>query len=139
MPLHDSLFNRGYPAECETTLALASDGDAPSRARLYVSERAAALPADLLADALVLVSELVTNAINYGRPAITLRMRSKPPSIGISVADSGSDLPRLARGLPDPTVTSGRGLLIVAALANNWGVTRHDPLPGKTVWFELHP
>ncbi|WP_052744596.1 ATP-binding protein [Streptomyces odonnellii] len=41
-----------------------------------------------------------------------------------------------ASNLPEPMAEGGRGLLMVAALSDRWGVARH--VIGKSVWFELH-
>jgi hypothetical protein len=70
---------------------------------------------------------------------ITLSFRDDPPGIAVSVSDRGRALPRLPSSQPDDTAMSGRGLLIVDALATAWGVTPMDPPPGKTVWFRLAP
>ena len=41
---------------------------------------------------------------------------------------------------PDSASESGRGLLLIAALADGWGITPRTAAPGKTVWAELsHP
>lgn len=120
-------------------LNLSEGLDAPAIARRFVAEEAAELPADLVADAELLVSELVTNAVVHGRAAITLRVCVDPPGIGIAVHDRGNSEFDLSDALPDPTLPHGRGLLIVRALASSWGVTPSDPPPGKTVWFRLEP
>lgn len=113
--------------------------DAPAVARRFVAEQCAQLPAGVVADAELLVSELVTNAVVHGRSAITLRVNVDPPGIGIAVHDRGDNPIELARGLPDPDEPGGRGLLIVQAIATAWGVMPSDPPPGKTVWFRLEP
>jgi anti-sigma regulatory factor (Ser/Thr protein kinase) len=120
-------------------LQLSKDLDAPALARRFVAEQGASLPADVVADAELLVSELVTNAVLYGRAAITLRVNVDPPGIGIAVHDSGDDAIDVAANRPDPNAPGGRGLLIVRAIATAWGVMPSDPPPGKTVWFRLEP
>jgi anti-sigma regulatory factor (Ser/Thr protein kinase) len=120
-------------------LQLSKDLDAPALARRFVAEQGAALPGDVAADAELLVSELVTNAVLYGRAAITLRVNVDPPGIGIAVQDSGEDTIELPPDRPDPGAPGGRGLMIVRAIATAWGVTPSDPPPGKTVWFRLEP
>ena len=91
------------------------------------------------ADMAVLVTEAVTNAVLHGRPRITLLVSVDKPSIGVAVADSGEDLPAKPHGPPPPSQPSGRGLMIVDALASAWGVAPNpDELPGKVVWFELN-
>lgn len=64
-------------------------------------------------------------------------MRLDPPTIGVAVSDTGSERPRIRTDVPAPTQTSGRGLLIVDAIANAWGVEESRQSPGKTVWFDL--
>jgi anti-sigma regulatory factor (Ser/Thr protein kinase) len=121
----------------EVVLTLPRDVDAPAMAREYVSNFASWLPAAMLDDARLLVSELVGNAVRYGRDEITLRLRRHPPGIGVAVTDRGDDMPTLPDGRPDPTAPSGRGLLIVATLASHWGIEPAEGGRGKTVWFDL--
>ncbi len=90
-------------------------------------------------DVLICVSELVTNALLHGAPpgrGLLLRLRhGDAGTLRIEVHDSGGGHPRN----PDPggEEESGRGLLLVEALSDHWGVTpRH---PGKVVWCEFAP
>jgi hypothetical protein len=53
--------------------------------------------------------------------------------VRVAVSDDGDRLPRLRT--PEPREHSGRGLQIVRALADDWGVTENVGGPGKTVWF----
>jgi anti-sigma regulatory factor (Ser/Thr protein kinase) len=120
----------------DIVLNLPYQASAPALARQFVAEHAAELPVTVRDDAELLVSELVTNALRYGRPNIALRLRLDPPGIGVSVEDSG-DVDVAMNPRVDPGATSGRGLLIVDAVASKWGVDPCEPPPGKTVWFEL--
>jgi anti-sigma regulatory factor (Ser/Thr protein kinase) len=120
-------------------LELNKDLDAPAVARRFVAEQGSGLSPAVVADAELLVSELVTNAVVYGRAAITLRVNLDPPGIGIAVHDRGDDSIEVAPDPPDPNAPGGRGLLIVRTIATAWGVTPSDPPPGKTVWFRLEP
>jgi anti-sigma regulatory factor (Ser/Thr protein kinase) len=113
---------------------------APALARQFLQDHRDHLPGDLLTDAEVVVSEVVTNAVRYGLGAILLRVRATPPGIGIAVSDEGPPIP--AAKVKHPTAPAGdaahgRGLLIIDALASAWGVVPHDSPPGKTVWIEL--
>ncbi|MDT0573443.1 SpoIIE family protein phosphatase [Streptomyces sp. DSM 3412] len=80
----------------------------------------------------LVVSELVTNAIRYGRPPVRLRL-IRDRTLICEVSDSGGTTPHLrrARGYDE----GGRGLLLVAQLAEDWGTRRARQ--GKTVWAEL--
>ncbi|MGI8678713.1 MAG: ATP-binding protein [Jatrophihabitans sp.] len=120
-------------------IELASNPDSAGVARRFVAEHADSLPADLVEDAALLVSELVTNAVRYGRPAITLRVRLQPPLIGVEVHDEGEMLPAAVPDRVLPTARSGRGLVIVDQVSSAWGVTPTHAPPGKTVWFRLEP
>ncbi|WP_406336069.1 SpoIIE family protein phosphatase [Streptomyces sp. NBC_00203] len=80
----------------------------------------------------LIVSELVTNAIRYGRPPIQLRLIHENTTLTCEVFDSSSTAPHMRRART--TDEGGRGLLLVGQLAQRWG-TRHAPT-GKTVWAE---
>lgn len=88
---------------------------------------------DLVADAATIASELVTNAVTAGSSAIELVLGLCDSRLRIEVGDdaAGSVVPARP-GADDP---KGRGLLIVAALAREWGVTAADGT--KYVWAEL--
>ncbi|MBW5485117.1 SpoIIE family protein phosphatase [Streptomyces bambusae] len=80
----------------------------------------------------LLVSELVTNAIRYGRPPIQLRLIHENTTLICEVSDASSTAPHMRRARTFDE--GGRGLLLVAQLAQRWG-TRHAPV-GKTIWAE---
>lgn len=87
---------------------------------------------DLVFTAELVVSELVTNAIRYGRPPVRLRL-IHDRTLMCEVSDGSSTTPHLRRARFFEE--GGRGLLLVAQLAERWG-TRHQR-EGKTVWAEL--
>ncbi|MFJ7270769.1 ATP-binding protein [Streptomyces sp. NPDC099050] len=84
------------------------------------------------------VAELAANAATHGRVAgrdFRLALLSGADSLRIEVTDTrGDGLPVLR--VPAPGADSGRGLLLVEALADRWGVGL-GPVPRKTVWAEL--
>lgn len=92
------------------------------------------LDRELTETALLLVSELATNAIRHGTPPVRLSLRLDADRLRVEVTDSSPALPRVAH--PGPDQTSGRGLQIVQQLAARWGATASRTL-GKTVWFEM--
>ncbi|WP_037603473.1 SpoIIE family protein phosphatase [Streptacidiphilus rugosus] len=79
----------------------------------------------------LLLSELVTNAIRYGRPPITVRM-IRAGSLTCEVSDGSSSQPRMRRARV--TDEGGRGLYLVAQLTSRWG-SRYTAR-GKTIWAE---
>ncbi|HEV7884025.1 MAG TPA: ATP-binding protein [Solirubrobacteraceae bacterium] len=88
--------------------------------------------ADLLVDAELLVSELVTNAIRHGEGDITLCARVDDDRLVVEVIDQGSGFEYELRR-QDFEHVGGWGLDIVDDLSSRWGV--HE---GTThVWFEL--
>ncbi|MFD8338968.1 SpoIIE family protein phosphatase [Streptomyces solisilvae] len=86
---------------------------------------------ELLFTTELLVSELVTNAIRYGRAPIQLRMIRQNTLI-CEVADGNSTSPHLRHART--TDEGGRGLFLVAQLCRRWG-TRYAA-PGKIIWAE---
>ncbi|MEV6057263.1 SpoIIE family protein phosphatase [Streptomyces sp. NPDC052107] len=86
---------------------------------------------DLVFTTELIVSELVTNAIRYGRPPADLRLIRDNVLI-CEVTDSSSTQPRLRRA--HSTDEGGRGLFLVAHLGGRWGC-RHGQ-NGKTIWSE---
>lgn len=83
-------------------------------------------------DVLLCVSELATNALRYGVPrgrGYLLRLLTFDGTVRVEVHDSGPGLSRIT-GHPH-----GRGLALVAALADDWGVLPRTP--GKVVWCEF--
>ena len=88
---------------------------------------------DLADTACLLVSELLTNAVHYARTPIGLRLHHTAREIITEITDDNTHLPQ--RRLPGPDDENGRGLMLVDALATDWG-TRPDET-GKTVWFTL--
>ncbi|WP_214410946.1 ATP-binding protein [Sphaerisporangium fuscum] len=88
---------------------------------------------ELVDDVVLMVSELVTNAIAHGAPPIRLSLRAGDGALRGEVTDHGEGLPhRLHVG---DEVDHGRGLLIVDALADRWGVSSVPERAGKGVWF----
>ncbi|GAA3374350.1 ATP-binding protein [Streptomyces sannanensis] len=113
-------------------------------ARLLAAERLHAwdLPYGVAETATHLVAELAANAATHGRlPGrsflLALRTTNNEHTLRVEVTDTRPDrLPSLRPQPPSADDESGRGLLLVDALADRWGVTP-GPVPRKTVWAEL--
>ena len=111
---------------------------APAAARHWVRERLAEhVSRTVLDDALLLISELVTNSVLHGGPAngapITLRLVLEAGAVRLEVTDPGEHGAVLPRP-PDHAHGGGFGLDLVARLAASWGV---DDRGGTRVWFLL--
>jgi anti-sigma regulatory factor (Ser/Thr protein kinase) len=89
----------------------------------------------LLSDTVsLIVSELVTNAVVHARTPIRLALHGDGQKVRGQVTDRSPAWPQVGR--PDDEAEGGRGLGIVAALADDWGIQPLPDGPGKTVWFE---
>jgi anti-sigma regulatory factor (Ser/Thr protein kinase) len=121
----------------DDSIALSTGLHAPAQARAWLAERTDRIPPALVDDAMLVASELVTNALRHGRPPIVLSVAHLPEGVRIAVGDEGKDRPAPAVNTPTIDRPTGRGLLIVAATAQRWGITAHDDGPGKTVWADL--
>ncbi|MGW6403759.1 SpoIIE family protein phosphatase [Streptomyces sp. NPDC055134] len=104
----------------------------PARERTQTRLREWGLDVDPFTAELV-VSELVTNAIRYGTPPITLRLIRGETTLTCEIDDAAltAPYPRNAKA----TDEGGRGLYICATLTKSWGVRFRDD--GKTVWAVL--
>ncbi|MER5517611.1 ATP-binding protein [Streptomyces sp. NPDC002763] len=107
-------------------------------ARLLATEqlRAWGLPLD---PAALIVAELANNAATHGRvPGRNFRLLLYVvgDTLRIEVTDTRGDRLPHPQAPTIPTAEAGRGLLLVDALADRWGVTQDRP-PRKTVWAEL--
>lgn len=100
--------------------------------------------APVIADAGAVTAELAANAIAHGRAAgrdfrLTLAFVPATSRLRVAVSDTRPDRlpPRPgALDVPSPEAEGGRGLLLVEALAADWGWTADDPVV-KTVWAEF--
>ncbi|MFF1648931.1 ATP-binding protein [Streptomyces sp. NPDC058240] len=91
-------------------------------------------------DVLLCVSELVTNAVLHGVPSgrgfrLHLYLEPADRTLRIEVHDSGDGEVRVADSWAASDEEGGRGLRLVAALADKWGVGERNP--GKVVWCEF--
>ena len=116
-------------------LSLPPDLHSVRAARQFVLGRCAPLQLspERRDDALLLTSELVTNAVIHGRSEVCVEVREEGGVVRIAVLDENSRRPVAV--VEDPDALDGRGLALVEAVADRWGVEQR-PM-GKAVWFEL--
>lgn len=134
MPSHDKPSR--FPYSC--TLLLPSADFAPKLCRDFVTGLLPFLGFDHMVDrAALCVSELVTNVHRHAGGLAHLRLMAEAHYVRISVHDRSNALPP-PRPEPAAADESGRGLGIVRALADGYGVTddRLGVFP-KGLWFEL--
>jgi anti-sigma regulatory factor (Ser/Thr protein kinase) len=98
---------------------------------------AQAIGRDSVADVVLVASELVGNAVLHASAAfdheLDVDWEVEPDAVLVRVRDGSDSLPR--QRSTNETETGGRGLSIVAALADDWGVRRTDA--GKEVWARV--
>ena len=88
---------------------------------------------DVVEDAVLMISELVTNAVRYTVALLRVAASVQDETLRVEVTDDNPVPPGALD--PLPFATGGRGLRIVDDLADRWGTIA---LPeGKIVWFEL--
>ncbi|MHC0433570.1 ATP-binding protein [Streptomyces sp. O3] len=109
--------------------------------RALLREQASAwkLPDEVTDTAELLLSELTTNAYRHATVSpgreIWARCALAADRLRVEVSDANGTLPQPRQAAPDDV--SGRGLALVAALADAWAAEPRACGIGKTVWFEL--
>lgn len=116
----------------------------PARDTVRDRLRAWKLPGDTCCDAILLVSELTTNAVLHtgsGQVLCGLTLTGDQRRLRIEVHDEGSAPVRPPEHQAGPGEESGRGLFLVRELSDSWGFARSTRAEGKVVWAELtaHP
>jgi anti-sigma regulatory factor (Ser/Thr protein kinase) len=106
--------------------------EAVTAARRFVRDVLVDQPLEIVQAAELMASELATNCVRHARTDFELVIRSQG-QIRIEVRDTGEGRPTPLT--PAPRELSGRGLLIVEAMSDAWGVIPASS--GKTVWFTL--
>jgi len=80
-----------------------------------------------------MATELATNCVQHARTPFKLTIHDKQGQVRIEVRDTGQGRP-LPRS-PTPIEPTGRGLRIVEAMSDSWGID--DSSGAKTVWFTV--
>jgi anti-sigma regulatory factor (Ser/Thr protein kinase) len=79
----------------------------------------------------IAVSELATNCVLHARTEFTVDVTRTGDRVRVEVSDRGEGVPALRS--PDSTESSGRGLLLVRELCDEWGIDTTQGGPGKIV------
>ena len=84
-------------------------------------------------DAMIVISELATNAVVHARSPFEVRVEDRGAVVRVAVRDACAARP----GNPTPSTDrpGGRGLALVAALSRSWGTS--DDADGKTIWADI--
>ena len=116
-------------------VTLLPDFHSPRRTRRFLaaSLAAAGVDPDQAWVATLLGHELVANAVQHARTDLEVRLHVDDDTVRVEVCDDNPRRPVPARA--PLTATSGRGLVLVARLADQWGVDADDD--GKVVWFQV--
>jgi anti-sigma regulatory factor (Ser/Thr protein kinase) len=88
----------------------------------------------------LIAAELSANAVRHGRVPgrdFHVRLAAEAGALRLEVSDTRGERRPAVVAAADPEAESGRGLLLVTALADDWGVTDRRGAPGKTVWATL--
>ena len=114
---------------------LSPELESPGRARRFVAAalaRAGAEP-DQVWVATLLAHELVANAVVHARSDVVVDILVIEDRLRVEVSDDSTVAPHQRH--PDEQATSGRGLQLVAGLADEWGIEAAEK--GKSVWFSM--
>jgi anti-sigma regulatory factor (Ser/Thr protein kinase) len=112
---------------------------AVSEARHALAATAATLREEERQSVLLLLSELVTNAVRHGMPGtmrgVAVKVVEADERVGAAVTSPGDPFDWSGRRSDDPLEPGGYGLVLVDSMASRWGI---DHAAGATtVWFEL--
>ncbi len=114
------------------------DGSATAaRADVRRALEGSRVPTGVVDDVLIALGELVANAIRHAATELTVAVGFDGDRLRIEVSDGDTRPPAMLAA--DPDATSGRGLVIVAGVADRWGfeTSDRDGITGKTVWAEF--
>jgi anti-sigma regulatory factor (Ser/Thr protein kinase) len=133
-PVRTNHPSRRQPSRPCAAQSFGADVTAIRGARRFVTESLRTLGGAAIADDVELaVTELAANAVLHAQTEFVVELALSEDRIELSVRDRGSVAPTMPDA--DSLDGSGRGLRIVAALADRWGVERQQD--AKVVWAEF--
>jgi anti-sigma regulatory factor (Ser/Thr protein kinase) len=120
----------------KTSRSFSSDPESTRSARHFVLHAVGDVPPGLRDAIAVMVGELAMNAVQHARTDFQVTVEMADGTLRVEVTDSGGTYPA-AGPMPPPSSFRGRGLPIVAMLADDWGIAAAQPGPGKSIWFKV--
>ena len=134
----------GGPSDASASVSVPHEGTGVRLARHAFAQKLdeAGVPLEDRDDAMLVLSELVSNAVKHAAPLpsgeITVRWAVDDELLHIEITDGGAGT-RPNPSVPLLSALGGRGLDIVRTVSTQWGVTENDQT--VTVWAEVprHP
>jgi serine/threonine-protein kinase RsbW len=118
-----------------TTRSFPPDTAAVRRTRRFVADALDGVSGEIVENAILMTSELASNSVRHAKSRFTVEVEVdvSGDAIRIEVTDDGGGRP--SKRTPGSNEVTGRGLLIIDHLADDWGTTTRA---GRTtVWFLL--
>ncbi|MEU7040620.1 ATP-binding protein [Streptomyces varsoviensis] len=130
----------GEPYEVDFRLSRRRSSVPRARALLHAVLGSWGVGKDVVGEAELVLSELVTNALRVRVPkdrqvGVRIVRQVESGLLRLEVSDAGAGWPQVRT--PGAGDTHGRGLLLVEAVAHRWGVEKREGGVGKTVWATL--
>lgn len=118
-----------------STRSFAAAPTSVGAARRFAADTLPGIPRETLDAIVLMISELATNCIRFTPGGFNISIEDDTGKTRVEVTDRGGGEPVVRS--PRPTDLSGRGLRIVGAMSDDWGVAPAESCGGTTVWFTL--
>ena len=126
----------GPPLGAEAQLPHRVDSIPAARAFLTQLLHGWEIDDQVIDDASLLTTELMSNAVEHGSGVVELEIAVQDGLLHIGVHDDSVKLPA-KHEVASASVEGGRGIWLVQSIDHDWGSDSNGREPGKTVWFEL--
>jgi len=118
-------------------LTLPATPQAPALAREHVRSIGSSWPPQVMESVLLAVTEVVTNAVRYGKGGIEFGVQVTGGTLRVEVRDENPEPPQRRPRSADGLTEGGLGLHLLDAITRDWGTDTRDDAHGKTVWLEV--